>query len=330
MSRITGINITALVRQELQDGLNPVLILRHARRHSTTPDNWTLNYIEKIRTQLSSRRIVRNQPVETQTSVLDIDPRITFGVEIEFLRPERISKEEITKKIRQAGLRCQTEDYNHLTKKHWKLIHDQTVRTNENNFEGENELVSPILKGIDGLKQVEKVCKALKDLGCKVNYSCGLHVHHGCKKAFQNPVTVAKNAALIYRNYQNKINQILSPSRRNCEYAWQLSASEANTISRLQRINGNEIERYRVVNLQAYVRHGTVEFRQHQGTINFKKIANWVKITQRIMIRANELAQQRTNIIRHNFAPQLQNELSFTTELNQYYEQRVQLLRLAA
>ena len=41
-----------------------------------------------------------------------------------------------------------------------------------------------------------------------------------------------------------------------------------------------------VVNFQAYLRHGTVEFRQHQGSLNPTKIWNWVVFTQSIMNRA--------------------------------------------
>lgn len=37
--------------------------------------------------------------------------------------------------------------------------------------------------------------------------------------------------------------------------------------------NGN---RYKKVNLKSYFRHGTVEFRQHSGTIEYTKISNWV------------------------------------------------------
>ena len=28
--------------------------------------------------------------------------------------------------------------------------------------------------------------------------------------------------------------------------------------------------------MQSYVRHNTIEFRQHSGTVEFEKIANWI------------------------------------------------------
>ena len=36
--------------------------------------------------------------------------------------------------------------------------------------------------------------------------------------------------------------------------------------------------RYHKVNLQSYYRHGTVEFRQHSGTLNAAKAVNWVRM----------------------------------------------------
>jgi hypothetical protein len=48
------------------------------------------------------------------------------------------------------------------------------------------EIVSPILSGLVGLTEVEKVCQILKKAGVKANTSCGLHVHvsaEGYKKS---------------------------------------------------------------------------------------------------------------------------------------------------
>jgi len=48
------------------------------------------------------------------------------------------------------------------------------------------EIVSPILKGEDGIRQVIEVCRVLNERGHKVNASCGVHVHVGFKV---NPVS---------------------------------------------------------------------------------------------------------------------------------------------
>ena len=52
-------------------------------------------------------------------------------------------------------------------------------------------------------------------------------------------------------------------------------------------------ERYYKVNFCSYVAFGTLEFRQHSGTIEFEKMMNWVKITHMIIERANMRADIR-------------------------------------
>src|SRR4051812_34973032 len=41
------------------------------------------------------------------------------------------------------------------------------------------EIVSPILKGADGIQQVKKVCQWLRSIGATVRKECGFHVHVG-------------------------------------------------------------------------------------------------------------------------------------------------------
>lgn len=55
---------------------------------------------------------------------------------------------------------------------HWKLVTDSSLQGN-NTF----ELVSPILVGENGLKELETVCWVLDICNAKVNDSCGFHVH---------------------------------------------------------------------------------------------------------------------------------------------------------
>ena len=54
----------------------------------------------------------------------------------------------------------------------------------------------------------------------------------------------------------------------------------ARTVNELKNRIGN---RYHKVNLEAYSRHKTVEFRQHSGTTNFIKIRNWVLFLHKLV-----------------------------------------------
>jgi hypothetical protein len=279
-----------------------------------------LNYIEKIRSQLCS-----SASTTTQASDSEIDSQLTFGVEIEFLRPRSVSKSEIANKIKQAGVKCRTESLTHSTRNHWKIVSDQSVQTSLRGYEGYNEIVSPILKGTNGLKQLEKVCKVLNELDCKINTSCGLHVHHGCKESFSNPIKVAKNAAMLYHKFQSKFDRMFPSSRRNNDYASPFSSYDLRIINSQ---NIRDLNRYHAVNLQAYWRHGTVEFRQHQGSLNYKKISSWIKMTQKIMTRANELTRWQQTV--SSVGNQFEQAFNFSTELTNYYQERVHTFRMAA
>lgn len=112
-----------------------------------------------------------------------------FGVEIEAYG---ISRATLAKELRREGINVAVEGYNHDTREHWKLVTDGSLR-GENTF----ELVSPILKGEEGLEELKKVCKVLKAKGAKVNKTCGLHIHFDAtdynldnwKNIYQNLIT---------------------------------------------------------------------------------------------------------------------------------------------
>jgi hypothetical protein len=208
----------------------------------------------------------------------------TFGIEIEFIG----DRGNVAQGIRDLGLRCEIENYNHNTRPHWKITSDSSVHPNANQAGYGWELVSPILKGRDGLEQIRKVCEALESAGAKVNRSCGLHVHHDARD-FQNETF--KNLIKIYARFEPVIDTLVAPSRRGNvnQYCQTLARIDLENVlnagdpTTLRRAYG---DRYKKLNLQSYVTHGTVEFRQHQGTINAEKIINWVKLTQGIVERA--------------------------------------------
>ena len=104
-----------------------------------------------------------------------------FGVEIEFIRPDFLTQQEVANKVDDAlievGGGCNLESYNHITRPEWKLVTDASVK-GQTGYRGDNELVSPILRGYNGKKQLQIVLDTLNSLGCDVNVSCGIHVHH--------------------------------------------------------------------------------------------------------------------------------------------------------
>jgi len=202
----------------------------------------------------------------------------TGGIEIETYG---VSETRIRNAIDRAGIRgC-------------KVVPDGTPNVDA-------EIVLPPLGDCDVAKQyLREVCQVLENVGCQINTQCGLHIHISnapladgvTPAAFtSNSITHAArtgeylsnhgeplDAAIVkdimqrYERQQDTINTMLAPSRTNNTYCKPLNAFEieqANTISELNH------GKFFAINLDTW-RRGTIEFRQHGGTIDADKIWNW-------------------------------------------------------
>lgn len=214
----------------------------------------------------------------------------TFGIEIE---ATNVPQRELAAALRAAGIDCHAEGYNHLNRPHWKVIGDASLQ-GTHTF----ELVSPILRGQNGLDQIETVCRVLKTLNAKVNKSCGLHVHHG---AADLSIKGWKDLCRLYAKHERAIDGIMAPSRRgNANHMLRSLVDTHGTVSQAWAAVANckdwnsltsaftHAGRYYKLNLTAFARHSTVEFRHHQGTVEAEKIVNWVKLTQAMVERAHQ------------------------------------------
>ena len=210
------------------------------------------------------------QPAIAACPELDYTFNRRFGIEIEAYNCE---KGVLARELREAGIAVAVEGYNHNTRDHWKLVTDSSLRGNDT-----FELVSPILEGEAGLQELQKVCWVLDYCNVKVNDSCGLHIH---MDAADFTIETWRNLAITYRRLEPVIDSFMPSTRRNNRYCKCLtgiserSITEAENIMQLRSAFGND--RYHKLNLEAYARHRTVEFRQHSGTTNFTKMENWIR-----------------------------------------------------
>lgn len=193
-----------------------------------------------------------------------------FGVEIEAFN---ITQRELASALRNAGIQVEVEGYNHNTRNHWKIVTDASL-SGTHSF----ELVSPILEGQAGLNQLETVCRVLKAKRALINRSCGLHVHFDAENI---GLAQTKNLLINYARYEAIIDSFMPASRRSTTntYCQSLTGriSQIEAASTMQALTSTALpSRYFKVNLQSYLRHKTIEFRQHSGTIEFEKISNWV------------------------------------------------------
>lgn len=192
-----------------------------------------------------------------------------FGVEIEAYGME---KNQLASKIRNAGVECHVEGYNHSTRPHWKIVTDSSLN-GDNSF----EIVSPILEGLAGIEQLQKVCEVLEAANIKINKSCGLHIHFDASTFELQQI---KNILLNYSAFENEIDSFMPQSRRAnnntfCKslLGFETRVERASNMSQLINVFSS---RYFKVNLQSFSRHNTIEFRQHSGTVEYKKISNWI------------------------------------------------------
>lgn len=193
----------------------------------------------------------------------------TFGIEIEFIG----DREAAARAINAAGIGCNVQEYDHRTPTAWKIVTDASI-----GYEN-GELVSPILRGEEGLEQVRKVCSALRSIGHKVDKRCGVHVHVGV------PELTGPEIANVFKRYlagEDKIDAIMPRSRRGngnrfCYSLTQYRAriETANSVRDLQ--NAFYSERHVKLNVMSYVRQKTIEFRHHSGSLSGEKVTNWIQ-----------------------------------------------------
>ena len=197
--------------------------------------------------------------------------RFTIGVEIECYN---LNKENVIRAIEARGLQAYETGYDHHdSKTHYKLGYDGSI-----NGPLPCEVVSPVLKSLKSLKEV---CEVITEAGAKVNKSCGLHVHFGASKFTPEQW---RRIVLNYAAIEGVIDSFMPESRRGnnnryCQTIYDPAARIAATslnagMHSLQSAFG--FDRYYKVNLMAYDTHKTIEFRQHSGTTDYKKIKNWI------------------------------------------------------
>lgn len=188
-----------------------------------------------------------------------------FGIEIEAFD---IPSDQVADLLNASGLTARCRGYNHDTTFYWKVVSDSSIRGN-NSF----ELVSPVLRGTAGLGQVEQAMTVLENAQAKVNKTCGLHVH------FDASGWSETNYRVVTRNYAalEPLLDLMMPNSRR--------SSNNNYLRSLIGVSYSSIwdSRYYKLNLQSTRRHGTLEFRQHSGTIEHRKAIPWIRLCARIL-----------------------------------------------
>mgnify|MGYP002623782179 CR=1 FL=1 len=241
-----------------------------AKREKLLKIGITNNDIEQlffVERQIAKRNRAE-QGVERRRAIDNIISRYTFGVEIECYA---VNRQDVINKAAAKGLTLQSENYNHRTRPHYKLVNDASIM-------GANpvECVSPVLKGKRGLNSLKKCCEALNEVGAMVNKTTGLHIHVGGNITEQQYVNTFSNYVFL----EKLIDTFMADSRKNNRFAKSLQPMGFGLYHSQNRHDIKRVlmgDRYYKVNCLSIERHGTIEFRQHQGTTDYEKISYWAK-----------------------------------------------------
>lgn len=235
-----------------------------------------------------------------------------FGIEIEFLGMGDKTG-TIKTLLRQKNLNVQTslDAYENPKKDHWKITNDGSVYDEENCKEyycdscgcegGGNdecdecydrgsepdqgaELVSPVLKyNQESFDEVKKALAILRHYDAYINETCGLHVHVDAR--FLQKWNEEKREKFLqyiideYGSIEPELDKKMDSSRRedNNEFC-------ASMIGQpLRRVRGS---RYYKLNVCAFIKHGTIEFRHHHGSLKDDEVIDWIKFCVNFMKRA--------------------------------------------
>ena len=205
-----------------------------------------------------------------------------FGVEVECFN---ITRETLVAKMQAAGFECFDDGYSHSASASWKVVTDNSVqgagsRTGSTHLGC--ELVSPVLEGEAGLKVVARVLVLLAKWGARVNHTCGFHVH---VDAADLSIGAHRRLCANYVKHEALLDALVPTHRRGQgnSYCRTMNtkgdaAATMRSINKAQSLDdlacavnpgwseGNTQQgRYRKLNLCAFWRHGTVEFRQQGG-----------------------------------------------------------------
>jgi len=115
---------------------------------------------------------------------------------------------------------------------------------------------------------ITKACKAFSLMGARINSTCGLHVHLDMRH--YSDLNMAYNRLL---SVQPILFTMQPKSRQDNAYCKRIQ----NTLNEFHKAS-NANCRYYGINAKAFRRHKTIELRMHSGTVDARKIINFVEL----------------------------------------------------
>ena len=171
----------------------------------------------------------------------------------------------------------------------------------------EVELKTPILRGKKGFDDLKAVVKLLYDEGCYTTEEDGLHVHHNAPEFVNNKPLVIK-LLRSWKNNEQHICDFIDQERVgwSLEYDGPCPSFPRDKIDEFENSNRATFgswERYNL-NVNALTKHGSVEFRLHEGSLFWDEIESWIRFGQYflngVLQRKNPIAEVDSPVVLMN------------------------------
>ena len=227
-----------------------------------------------------------------------------IGVEVECILPiigvgENVDVQRLLADVlTRQGLPAVCRGYSHHPLPPGTLLaveHDSSLR-DEERFSGirwaKVELKTAPLQWAELERVMPPALEIVNYLGARVNVSCGLHVHHHLPEVVESP-QVVRNLQHVWWRVHQIVFGLVAPSRRNNQYCRRPTPDEAvlfDSVRSYERLCAKlrRLDRYAALNFTNLLspERQTVEFRVHQGTVDWQKLRAWVLFTQRLVEHA--------------------------------------------
>lgn len=239
-----------------------------------------------------------------QKMISNLDDKMTFGAELEFgcnIDPDilRIMLSKLDLDVEGDGVLYLKKDVRNY--KEWLFTYDSSIKVPE--FENGYEIISPVLNkhSLIELKRMMLFLRRLEKHGLvKQDISCGGHIHHGGIKLHMTNTIEFMSLSQKMMNKLVSKNRVYSESRlkwyksrpefktKNGATAENISCYYCRSVMKAAYYDDkNRIyydhDKYANFNINNYKKRGSLEFRQLEATLYFKKLLAWIIIGQCVL-----------------------------------------------
>lgn len=150
----------------------------------------------------------------------------------------------------------------------------------------EVEIHSPILQGTEGFKELHAVLNLLNEYEFFVTEDDGMHIHHDAPE-FKNDIKAVLRLAKSWKVNQRVIDNLVSEMRTgDYECCPELDDDDISILESSKTVPEYVTKKFGErgsLNVCSLTRHGSIEIRQHEGTLDYDVAKAWIKFGQRFI-----------------------------------------------